>query len=189
MDSKGTKRAVKTITLPTITAVALWTYEITGQISDGMWENTTPHGHFKFWCMLEAKHVPDADPIVLDSSGYCMKSNYNLLKLLDLGKEDAAHRFCVRDRMIAQAKMALALKKLGLALDYGSMHAAAHMPETLDAWRASAATWTWDADFIAKYMEDVTDGLAFEFYAAKYDQRDLKRDLALIKAAMKTARA
>jgi hypothetical protein len=42
------------IYFPTASAVALWNWEITGQISDGMWENTMPYDHWKPWCDMEA---------------------------------------------------------------------------------------------------------------------------------------
>lgn len=189
MDSKGTRREQGTITLPTITAVALWTHEITGQLSDGMWEGTAPHNHFKFWCALDAVHSEGAKPTVHCVSGYCMKSNYNLLKLLDLGKEDVALRFCLRDRMLAKAKMATALTKLDLTVDYSPMCAAEYMPATLEAWQAAASAGSWEHDFVAEYMSEVTVELATEFYTVTYDLRDLKCDLAVIKDAMKTARA
>lgn len=33
--------------LPSASAAAIWEAEITGQLSDGMWENSTPHEHWK----------------------------------------------------------------------------------------------------------------------------------------------
>lgn len=63
--------------LKTKEAVVLWKHEVTGQISDGAWENARPLEHWKFWCDAE---------VIMDGSigheGYPMKSNYNLNTLI-----------------------------------------------------------------------------------------------------------
>jgi len=44
--------------LPTETACLLFEHSIKGQLSDGMWENSGPTGHWEFW----ARTIPQADP-------------------------------------------------------------------------------------------------------------------------------
>ncbi|MCP4444506.1 MAG: hypothetical protein GY811_04065 [Myxococcales bacterium] len=56
--------------------------ELQGQISDGMWENTRPYGHYKCWC--NAKAV--VDPTNVGRDFYAEKDNYMLngSELLDI---------------------------------------------------------------------------------------------------------
>lgn len=48
--------------------------EMFGQISDGMWENTSPHDHWEPWC--DATVV--VDPTNVGRNFYARKDNYNL---------------------------------------------------------------------------------------------------------------
>lgn len=59
----------------------LFDEEMSGQISDGMWENTRPYDHWEPWC--------DAEVVVGENVGrnfYARKDNYNLTNkdLLDI---------------------------------------------------------------------------------------------------------
>lgn len=124
------KPSTGTIFLPTNTAVALWTKEITGQLSDGMWENSRPHDHWQFWNRLEAKHQPGCVPHVVNNPGtgcWCKKNAYNLAALVPI----------IGDRMLVIGQKAL-------------------------------------------------EGTAWPVSPIVYSMKDLKADLALIKAAMKT---
>lgn len=49
--------------------------ELQGQISDGMWENATPHDHWKPWCDAEVV----VDPANLGRNFHARKDNYNFL--------------------------------------------------------------------------------------------------------------
>ena len=72
-----------TLHFRTIAAANLFSVEITGQLSDGAWENTRPFDHWKYWC--------DADVVVdgkLGHEGHPMKTNYNLKSLKKYIKED-----------------------------------------------------------------------------------------------------
>ena len=71
-------------------AAHLFKSEITGQLSDGAWENARPFDHWKFWCNAE---------VVMDGAvgyeGYPMKTNYNLHALKRYVKDrmmNAEHR-------------------------------------------------------------------------------------------------
>lgn len=57
----------------TTAAANLFASEITGQLSDGAWENTRPLDHWKFWC--DAEVVVDGK---VGHEGNPMKTNYNL---------------------------------------------------------------------------------------------------------------
>jgi len=54
----------------------LWDNELTGQISDGMWENTRPYDHYRFWCKVVSFVNPDN--IGVTGARY-EKRNYNFL--------------------------------------------------------------------------------------------------------------
>jgi hypothetical protein len=71
----------------------LWDHMILGQLSDGMWENTKPYDHWKFWHELESKV---GKPAVGFEKTYPCKVDYNLSSsaLLD----------AVGDEMIALGK-------------------------------------------------------------------------------------
>jgi len=66
-----------------------WEFEMRGQISDGMWENSRPYDHYKFWCNLTALYNEDLD-VGCVKGPYCsmanFKNNYNFLnkELLDI---------------------------------------------------------------------------------------------------------
>jgi hypothetical protein len=54
--------------------VTLFKVELSGQISDGMWENARPHNHFEVWC--NANVSVDAENVGRDLP-YVRKSNYD----------------------------------------------------------------------------------------------------------------
>jgi len=90
----------KTLAFRNDVQAALWEEELTGQISDGKWENARPLNHWEVWC--------DAD-VIVDPDGvgrnfHVTKCNYDLnsMDLLD----------CVGDRMLALARL---VRRYGLA--------------------------------------------------------------------------
>jgi len=61
----------------------VWEHEVTGQLSDGAWENARPLDHWKFWC--DATVAVDknlATPCFRSNGNYCSKRNYDFLSLL-----------------------------------------------------------------------------------------------------------
>ena len=92
-----------TMYLPTLSALTIWNEEITGQLSDGMWENTRPREHYKFWQRLDVVHESQCTPHVRKSdvnySCWCVKNNYNLTALI-------SHEL-VCERMIASVQDSL----------------------------------------------------------------------------------
>lgn len=161
------KSAKGVISFPTVTALALWKGEVLGQISDGAWENSGPNGHYHFWHNLKS----GLGKAQTTATTYPEKNNYGLSKLIEY----------VGDRMLKTGQMA---KAAGDA-DRSFAHAADYMPPTLEEWTKSKETGQWKYDFVGKYMEPITPELAKKFYATKYEMPELKRDLALIRSAMK----
>ncbi len=159
-----------TIFLPTASARALWKSEIVGQMSDGMWENSRPHDHWKFWCRCE---VAEGEPNVVAESGHIPSKNaYNLAGLVPI----------IGDRMVAAGKMGLA------GGDENACRGAKYMPPTLAEFEAKRAADAWEHDFIRRYLVGVTSEVAATFYATKYLERHMRADLKSMKQAMKTCR-
>jgi hypothetical protein len=50
--------------------------EMEGQISDGQWENATPHDHYKAWC-LKWDEIEVRPNKVVGRNFYAVKDNYN----------------------------------------------------------------------------------------------------------------
>lgn len=167
------------IFLPSTTSAALFEHVLLGQFSDGKWENSTPHDHWKPWGNLEVVFDQGCTPRVEGGSGF-RKKNYNLLGLLEY----------IEDEMLALCRMTLAAEYLGVELTRDARHAAEYMPATLAEWtmhKSSSPLCKW-ADHVATYMADVTPELARAFYEHEksYTVKDLKKDLALCKAAIST---
>lgn len=165
MDSRRRRDVKGKIYLPTPTALALWSSEIRGQLSDGMWENSTPWEHWVFW----SKMTPELGAPKVEADQRPVKDSYNFAALIPI----------VGDRMVKSGRMAAAG---GTPED--ARHAE-YMPETYEEFMRNKETGSWEQDYIKKYMEPITPELAKKYYATKYDMKDLKRDLMSIKAAMK----
>lgn len=150
-----------TITFQTRVQAALWKFEIQGQISDGMWENTKPHDHYKFWCSLDARVGEDLG-VSHPQMWTKIKDNYSLTKLVEY----------VGDRMMNVAKMATVTD------DERAIYAADHIDDENDHMTYADGGW--------RPIAEVVDEKTMEkFRAATYTEKDLLRDLREIKRVMK----
>lgn len=171
------------MTLTSRTAVALWVNEVSGQISDGMWENARPNNHWQFWCRLQVI-VGDVNELKRTPGGsgtWCLKNSYALTRLHQSKFDDGT--YVLRDRMIATGRMAKCVPDV---TDRNMLHASEYMPATFAEFRAAKQNGTWQYDFVAKYMENVTEDIAAEFYQATYTLKEMNRDLKLIMDVMHT---
>jgi hypothetical protein len=82
----------------------LFDEELSGQISDGMWENSAPRDHWRPWSRAEVV----VDPINVGRDFYAQKDNYGINRrdLLDI----------VGDRMLASVQRALPSYTRGMML-------------------------------------------------------------------------
>jgi hypothetical protein len=73
----------------------LFDEELSGQISDGAWENSTPHDHWRPWCDAEVV----VDPANVGRDFYAKRDSYGLDRrdLLDI----------IGDRMLASVQRAV----------------------------------------------------------------------------------
>jgi len=180
-----------TIVLQSQTQKAIWLEEITGQLSDGTWENATPRDHWKFWCQLDVLVDDHAPPHVeFGKADFYRPSSrrYNLLSLLNIGtKEDPD--YCIRDRMIFKARMAHSLAVLGREYDAQIVGAGEYIGGRREEFFEKKANpalikHEWEK----RYFAAVDEQLADEYFSTGwYTTKDLKQDLAAIKAAMLTA--
>lgn len=161
-----------TIALPTFSAQAIWTDEILGQLSDGMWENSRPLGHWKFWQNLE---VVTGAPAVTRAFGcWAKKTAYNLAALYEY----------VGGRILAQGRMAKACELLGVPYVPGCAEYLDEM--TTEEFLRGKATGAWKYDFLAGYFDKMPEELERAFRVAKYTTKDRNADIKAIKAAMKS---
>lgn len=170
------------MTLASPTAVALWYCEIVGQISDGMWENSYPTGHWAFWCQLDVKHSTE-NTVVVGNHERCLKNNYALTRLYNEKFDDG--EYILRGRMLAYGRMV----KAGVdPTDRELCSTGEYMPKTLAEFLVAKASNKWEYDFVSKRMEHVTIDVAEKFYAAEYTLKELIADIKLIKSTMKLVR-
>ena len=139
---------------------ALFLQELSGQISDGYWENSRPDDHYQYWSL-------SFDQVIIDgtlSHNFHAPRKYNFLAedLLDI----------VGDRMLFYAKMAILFPDLALTLLQEH-----DMPAGVEAyWPKSQAFYT-----EIGLTQDVLD--AVEAYNG-YDMQDLRKDLQALKTAV-----
>ncbi len=171
------EKMVTKMILPSRSAVALWHQEISGQISDGMWENASPRNHWKFWCNMDVEFGPEA--IIMGSPGYCPKSAYALDRLHQCKLGDGTD--VRRERRLATGRMA---KAGGDCNNRNVLRAAEYMPKTIEEWAYQAAHG-WKYEWVAKYMDNITLEFAEKYYATTYTMKELRADLHLIQDTMK----
>lgn len=154
---------------------ALWRYEISGQISDGHWENAEPLDHWKFWCSLIPSYdssLPESQVIIYPDRHRVAKNAYAIVDLSEL----------LSDRMLRLGRLA---KSLPNVLSNSSFvqnvlyNSNNQAPNTL-------------AEFLTKFnaKEDVAFSLvqAVSYYTAEYTRKDLRKDLRKISRLMKTVK-
>ena len=168
------KKYTGTIAFASDVQATLWDACITGQLSDGYWENSRPHDHWHFWCGLQL--VTGSPGVVAAPYERCLKNNYNLKAIKEF----------VLDDLLKTGRMAIAANSV---LTYELGCAARYMPPTLEEFltKKEKGGFAWQYEYVAKYMESVSVDLARAYYAAKYTVRDLNKDLTAIKEVMKTA--
>jgi hypothetical protein len=165
------KKSAGTITFQNMPQLALWLHMLTGQMSDGMWENTRPHDHWKFWGQLETEIGKDLR-VTTDRPWECKKVGYDFNALIDV----------VGDEMLALGRMAQIA-----GVTQGMLYAARYMPGSLEKFNEMRAKDSWP-EYAKTYISVVSDHDAEMYYAASYSGSDLRRDLRVIKAVMKTVK-
>ena len=153
-----------TIFLPTYSAITLWKHEITGQLSDGAWENANPWEHWKFWNSL---NVLKGNPEVFAVGQRPKRTAYGLTapSLLDV----------IGDRMIAGGRLSKALNKI-LSYDeylaaefFLSDDAGNNKVDNVDKLKTIKV----NEDFMKKYFNILNEQMVQKFLNTKYDKSDM----------------
>lgn len=157
---------MKVLNVRNIAQKVLLENELFGQISDGMWENTSPNDHWEVWS--ECKVVVDENN--LGRNFYARKDNYNLnsSSLLEI----------VGDRMLAYVRIAkhLNIEKLPSCLNWiaWSRKYPTTQGEYYDNLRSELSEYP---------VETIIDVANDE---SAYSMKDMKKDLADLKKIFKT---
>lgn len=178
MNKESKMISTGTIEFPNVSCLGLWRAEITGQLSDGMWENTAPYDHWKFWSDLDS--AVGGCRVVTEQAWRCKKTGYNIAGLYKY----------VGNRMVQFGRMGAACQTLGIFdPPRNFIEAGEHLSEmTLEEFKQKKADGSWKHSWVAEKMKYVDDLTAETFYATKYTMKDLKKDVAFIKAAMWTVK-
>ena len=163
------------IYLPTYSAIALYDWEITGQLSDGAWENTNPQEHWLFWNEVQPRL---GKPQVV-SNQRPIKNNYNLTSLIQY----------VGDRMVQYGRFGKAVGDRIFKIGSQVSNTVEDFPE-----EGPFNLAEFKKDMIAKhdwrakdyYWEGLTQEDVDAYYAVQYNEKDMRKDLQYIKQAMKT---
>lgn len=183
-----TKEATDTIIFPTLSAATLFEHEITGQLSDGAWENAAPYDHWKFWCRLNVEfRKGETARVETDSPYLCLKTGYNIATLYEY----------IVDRMLAKGRIARAAEAIGMTkLTRELADASEYMPETMADWCALISSRGGHQVSTPQGVSSYTFGkvaavpyeLAESYFKTSYQMKDLRADVKLIKQAMKTVK-
>jgi hypothetical protein len=163
---------------------AIWEHEISGQLSDGAWENSTPHEHWKFWGHLETGVNEDGQFRFIKGTVHDYpkkKSGYNLSTLIDEDFVDLSPRM--------RAYYIDAELELGLGRDaeyFLNRDGEALTPDQIRADLRAFQNDYWLEKL--KRFEDVGLDIAASAMQKGFDtytKKDLAKDLREIKSAMK----
>jgi hypothetical protein len=170
---------MSTLFLRNIEQVALFKMELSGQISDGHWENSRPHDHWQVWC--RAKVVVAPKGTAPGRNFWAKRDRYGLTSSMLLS--------IVGGRMLGQVRLA---QQFGLA-------GAEELESCLGCGEEGAFTPTFDDP--AKYAADGNEYWAEKVWRLKkfdlkvaethalhgnYGKRELLKDLREIAEAMRT---
>lgn len=153
---------------------ALWNWELTGQFSDGMWENTRPYDHWKIWSNLTVKEGPN----VIGFPYHPMKDNYNLHGLIPING----------DRMLAYGRMGKAIGvegvlKLGCEVRCIIEDFPSEVFDLKEFKEKMIAMYSYRND--EYYWKGLTQEMVNAFYEVTYTSKEMNGDLKTIKGMMK----
>jgi hypothetical protein len=170
-----------TIAFSTLVQQVLWDHELTGQISDGAWEND-PSSRYEFWCSLDSI-VDPADIGVAPRLVWNMPSKRGFAFARQLME-------WVGDRMLAYARLTLAYGPM----TYSQLSALQSVAEQVIHTRDTGAP---APDYMREYAETAkpvieahpeVNLVATVEDDSLYSEKDLRADLAAINKTLKVDR-
>lgn len=158
-----------TITFKTYSQYALWEYELIGQLSDGMWENTKPYDHWEFWSDLKSMVGNNTGVKVKDTYIHPAYNGYNFSRLIEY----------VGDRMLCIGRMGkITNNKRALQ----NAEYLAEFPTYNDYLKLMKYKNKYPKENIVKIPASIIK----KYYETEYTEKDLLNDLREIKRVMKT---
>ena len=165
-----------TIYFPTASAITLWEWEFSGQISDGMWENSRPYDHWRSWCTMKSK---------LGNPRRSRRTNHPVTKA---SYNFGALKQYVGDRMLTYGKFGKAVGNdiLNMGSEVRSIvEEFPTEPFNLEEFKSNMIkrnSWR-NAEYYWKGLEQKHIDA---YYNTNYTNTDLNNDIRTIKEAMKT---
>lgn len=162
-----------TLFLRNIEQVALFEFELAGQISDGHWENSGPGDHWKCWCSCEKAVAPAGTQP--GRNFWARRDRYGLTSSELLG--------VVGGRMLTQVRVTQAMgieaareleNRFGCDSDYGV--------SAIEVPTGDGAYWAEQRAIMKKYDMGVVNT---HILHGNYGKRELLKDLREIAAAMR----
>jgi hypothetical protein len=175
------------IRFSTKSQATLYNCELTGQFSDGAWENSGPRDHWRFWGDLEGVHkTPTGIYIYPGKYGRKVKDGYNLTSLIQY----------VGARMVTIARLSLMgyddqfCRDCDGLMDFGGENWASkpmdQQREILDRGLKNVEELANKNSYWAKTWNQMKDIDTDRFLSIRYGLSELKKDLASIKDVMKS---
>jgi len=174
-----------TLTVSNLAQKVIFLYEMEGQLSDGKWENTVPHNHWKQW-MLKSDQILVGEAVGTERMGHSRSYNMADRELLSIvGKR-------------VRFKVALVLhdpKFLGLLEhDHWCLPDSPEDFENLQvAWRRNGQVDNYAETCLAKMEQfGLTPELARQIWAeldARYSHAQLVKDCKQLSLALRTHRS
>jgi hypothetical protein len=138
----------------------LFQVELSGQISDGMWENARPYDHWQPWCGAEVR----VNPCNMGINFYPRKNNYNFTskELLD----------CVGDRMVWACNLAEKGYDAATVRDFYDVVDMTHYPAN-DYWNGKRALLLEKFGSYENLIKERENG-SYDLKKLKAELRDMK---------------
>ena len=173
-----------TLYFNSLSACLLFDYEVSGQISDGYWENSRPAGHWK-WIMNTEYVIDENHELGYEGPKHRIKYDCSwitreLKKSLNGTNDDyswlsRAMNYCHAGMVANQSEMKAMTDQKN---SEGLRHFLEKLPEepiTVDELTADLKDW--ELEYWEKAKSVITDSFLKRYYRAKYGFREFRMDL------------
>lgn len=163
----------------TVSAAFIYDYELSGQISDGHWENSRPYDHWKW--------VSYTEPLIGNTPGYTglkHQKTYSCNWLQSYVKKafqnDTNYRWAMRAFKYAKWGSIIPESEVSKWLDnYACEHIISNLPEQEVDNETLAKNY--ETGYAKKFWDEAgsmfTDSLLKKYYSSKYSLKDFSNDL------------
>lgn len=179
------------IYFPNMASYLIYEFELSGQISDGKWENSRPYDHWKWVCHTE----PKIDKNKIGYEGPIHRMKYSTKWLHDYVKKAMAgnsgdYQWTIRVFKYAKFGSVLANNQLKNIKDNVRIIIESLPDEPVDSTAFDAMFNTEGSKWKKKYWEQVkdlfTDDILNKYYNSNYDWAQFEEDLEAATKAINT---